>query len=312
MLEPIFVDGSLVAVVALAAFAAHRYFHGFRRSGLPMYGAVALGSILIIQAQLGMQYGVKFHGTWWLYHVMLLVGFSGIGWGLFIEFARGISPMKAIEGLTLEDPIEQIQAGYTDSITSLAAALEARDGYTLGHGERVAALAVLIGQELKLSPEGLRAMYQGALLHDVGKIGVPDRVLHKVGRLSDDEFDFIKGHPARGESMLKAAFDGPTELAVIRHHHERLDGAGYPDGLAGNEIPLEARIAAVADVYDALRSARSYRPAWTPEEAQQHIRENSRTHFDPTCVTAFFNVVGHWEQRFSSPNAPYVEHRDAA
>ncbi len=310
--EPIFINGSLVAVVALAGFAAHRYLQGFRRSGLPMYGAVALGSVLIVQAQLGMQYGVKFHATWWLYHVMLLIGFSGIVWGLFIEYARGVSPVSAIEGLTLRDPIEQIQAGYTDSITSLAAALEARDGYTLGHGERVAGLAVLIGQELNLAPDRLRAIYQGALLHDVGKIGVPDRVLHKTGRLSDDEFDFIKGHPTRGETMLKAAFDGPTELAVIRHHHERVDGTGYPDGLSGDDIPLEARIAAVADVYDALRSARSYRPAWTPDEAQHHIRENTRTHFDPNCVKAFFAVVDQWEQRFSSPNTPYLELRPSA
>ena len=311
MTDERFANFSFVYVVLLSLFTAHRYFDGFRRSGLPMYGAVALGAALIIQAQVGAHFGTKFHATWWLYHVELLIGFSSILWGLFIEYARGHSPVLAIQGLTLRDPIEQIQAGYTDSITSLAAALEARDGYTLGHGERVAALSVMMGEQLGLPVERLRSIYQGALLHDVGKIAVPDDVLHKPGRLDDEQYATIKKHPGRGESMLAAAFSGGVELAVIRHHHERVDGEGYPDGLAGDAIPLEARIAAVADVYDALRSARSYRPAWAKEKAQQHIVDNVRTHFDPDCVDAFIKVVEQWEDKHAADNAPYRQQRAA-
>ena len=312
VMSPLMLYGTLFAVVALALFAAQRYFDGFRRSGLPMYGAVALGSVLLVQAQLGMHFGVKYHGTWWLYHVMLFIGFSAILWGLFIEYARGRSPVNAIEGLTLHDPIDQIRAGYTESIRSLAAALEAKDGYTLGHGERVASLSVLMGEELGFSPERLRTLYQGAMLHDVGKIGVPDRILHKPGRLTDEEFEIVKHHPTRGEGMLASAVGSGPELAVILHHHERYDGQGYPLGLKGKEIPLEARIAAVADVYDALRSARAYRPAWTQEEAAEHIASSVGSHFDPECVEAFQKVAARWEAKYADDGAPYLAYRPAA
>lgn len=304
--------GSFVLVLALASFTAWRYFNGYRRSGLPLYGAVTLGSVLILEAQLGMEYGHKYHGTWWMYHVMLVVAFAAINWAVFVEFARGRTPVGALHGLALSDPIEQIQAGYTDSIISLAKTLEARDGYTLGHGERVAALSLMIGEQLNLSADQLRGLYQGALLHDVGKIGIPDRVLHKPERLSDEEYSIIKEHPLRGDGILRAAFDGNIELMVVRHHHERFDGTGYPDGLMDDAIPLFARIAAVADVYDALRSTRAYRPAWTRERARQHVVEHSRTHFDPDCVRAFLGVVDVWEERFAADSAPYVERRPAA
>src|SRR5690606_27190002 len=139
---------------------------------------------------------------------------------------------------------------------------------------------------------------QGALLHDVGKIAVPDAVLGKPGDLTAGEYQVIKGHPSQGAMMLGSAFRGTTELAVIRHHHEWYDGNGYPDALAGDAIPLDARIAAVADVYDALRSDRSYRPAWTAEKAQALMREESGTHFDPACVEALFEVVDRFEAEF--------------
>src|SRR5690606_1798821 len=127
---------------------------------------------------------------------------------------------------------------------------------------------------------------------------VPDAVLHKNGALSSSEYDVIKEHPARGAEMLRHHFDQKAEAHVIRHHHERWDGAGYPDGLAGEAIPLEARIAAVADVYDALRSNRAYRPAWTAEKAQALMREESGTHFDPACVEALFEVIDRFEAEF--------------
>ena len=311
----VFQYASTGVVVGLAGFAAVRYFEGYRRSGLPLYGAVTVGSVLVIQAQLSMHFGSVWQGTFWLYHAQLLLGFSAILWGMVAEYIGGKSPRIAIEQLAAQDAPEQVRAGYAESIVSLAAALEARDGYTLGHGERVAALSVLIAQELRVSPARLRALSQGALLHDIGKIGVPDAILHKPGALTDEEREQIQEHPARGDAVLMSAFRGEryrVERDVIRHHHERWDGSGYPDGLAGEDIPLEARVAAVADVYDAVRSARSYRGAWTKERAQELIRDGSGSHFDSRCVDAFFEVVERWEAEFASDSEIYVELRDAA
>ena len=248
-------NASFLMVVVLALFAAHRYFRSYRRSGLPMCGAVTLGALLIVQAQIGIHFGILYRGSLWLYHAELLVGFSAIFWGLIAEHVRGRGLLTAMAGLTLRDPIAQIQAGYTESIRTLAAALEAKDGYTLGHGERVASLSVLIGEAMGLSPERLRALYQRALLHDVGKIGVPDNILHKPGPLTKEQFTVIKEHPARGEAMLSAAAGNKGELAVILHHHEQFNGGGYPHGLRGKDIPTEARIAADSAPYGAYRPA---------------------------------------------------------
>ena len=157
-----------------------------------------------------------------------------------------------------------------------------------------------MGEHVGLAPWRLRGLAQGALLHDIGKIGVPDGILRKPGPLTDEEYEEIKHHPERGELMLGAAFTGKVELAVIRHHHERFDGSGYPDGLAGSAIPFEARIATVADVYDALRSARAYRGPWDRPMALDYLREQAGVIFDPECVEAFFAVVDHWELQFSA------------
>lgn len=307
-----FLNLSTGLVVLLSAFAAYRYFEGFRRSQLPMYGAVTIGSVLLLQAQLSLHFGDVWGGTFWLYHVQLLFGFGALVWGVLLEYARGTGLTAALERLSISDPIQQIRAGYHASIVSLASALEARDGYTIGHGARVAALSVLIGRGMQLSPERLRGLAQGALLHDVGKIGVPDAILHKAGPLTAEEFEVIQEHPSRGDVMLRNAYPGAVERAVIRHHHERLDGSGYPDGLAGDAIPLEARIAAVADVYDALRSARSYREAWSRDRAIDQIREGANSHFDPRCVEALLRVVDRWELEHAAEREVYTERRNVA
>lgn len=307
---PVFGIGTLLGVTVFAGFAGARYVVGYVRSGLPMFGAMTIGAVMLVQATYSMHFGKTWGGTFWLYHLQLLFGYSAIGWGLFWEFSRGRAH-QAIDDLSLTDVVEQLRRGHTESVVSLAAALEARDGYTLGHGERVAALAILIGQEMRLSPARLRALAAGALLHDVGKIGIPDAVLHKAGPLSSEEFAVIQEHPGRGDTMLGVSFSGRVECNVIRHHHERWDGAGYPDGLAGEAIPLEARIAAVADVYDALRSNRAYRSAWAAEDAVALIERDSGAHFDPRCAAAFVRVVAVWEQRYADDSLVYHERRAA-
>ncbi|HEY3332849.1 MAG TPA: diguanylate cyclase [Capsulimonadaceae bacterium] len=194
--------------------------------------------------------------------------------------------------------IEELEIGkahladlYLATIKSLALAIDAKDQYTHQHILRVQRYAVAIAKHMGLTGNELEGVNTGALLHDIGKLGVPEYVLLKPGRLTDDEFDKIKKHPEIGAAILDPVeFPWPV-LPVVRHHHEKWDGTGYPDGLAGENIPLTARIMAVADVYDALTSSRSYRNAWTHERAVSVITKDAGTHFDPVVVAAFLEVI---------------------
>jgi hypothetical protein len=176
---------------------------------------------------------------------------------------------------------------FADAVRSLELALVARDTYTGGHSARVSRYTVAIARRLGLSTETQRELVLAAELHDVGKIGVPDEVLRKNGKLTDEEYRCVQAHPAIGEQILRALLaDHPMVLAVVRWHHERIDGAGYPDGLKGEEIPLSARIVAVADTFDAMTSERPYRPALSIEAAVQELRRVAGTHLDAACVEA--------------------------
>lgn len=302
--------GTTIAVALIGGAAAVRLASTYRATGIELHGATAVALVLIIQAQFSLQLGATWSGTFWLYHFQLLAAFTAILWGLAVEYSSGHA-WRAIDSLTVADVLEQLRASLLEPVAALATALEARDGYTLGHGERVAALAVLIGREMQLPTRTLRSLIAGALLHDVGKIGVPDSVLHKRGPLDELERLQVEEHPLRGAEMLRKTLGDTPEADIIRHHHEHWDGGGYPDGLRGTGIPLVARITCVADVYDALRSNRAYREALTPAEAQEHIVNRSGDEFDPDCVEAFLRVVAQWEHDHSADTTPYVERRGA-
>ena len=152
-------------------------------------------------------------------------------------------------------------SAYVGAIRALALALDARDPYTAGHSERVSAISVAIGRQMGLADEQLEVLRLGALLHDIGKIGISDAVLRKPGALTAGEFELIKQHPALGARILRSVPFLAPHLPIVELHHERPDGKGYPHGLRGDEIPLLARIAHVADAFDAITSARAYRPA---------------------------------------------------
>lgn len=187
--------------------------------------------------------------------------------------------------------LEEMQAGqsrlaelYLATIKSLALAIDAKDQYTHQHIIRVQRYGVAIAQEVGLSGDELDAVDTGALLHDIGKLGVPEYILLKPGKLTEEEFDMVKKHPEIGAAILDpVTFPWPV-IPVVKHHHEKWDGTGYPDGLRGEEIPFTARVLALADVYDALTSSRSYRGAWSHEKAIQTIRDGAGTHFDPDLV----------------------------
>jgi putative nucleotidyltransferase with HDIG domain len=167
--------------------------------------------------------------------------------------------------------------------------IEARDPYTKQHSHRVSLYAMSIAEAMNCTQEEIDKLNVAGLLHDIGKIGTPDNILMKPARLSADEFAVIKKHPITGSTIIGHLGMWLDEQNIIRHHHERFDGKGYPDGLKSDEIPLLSRILSVADVYDALTSDRSYREKMREDEALKIIRENSGSQFDPRVVDAFFN-----------------------
>ena len=170
--------------------------------------------------------------------------------------------------------------------------LAEKDEYTEGHTRRVALRAVLVGEELGLAPNRLRILATGGLLHDIGKLSVPDEILKKPGSLDDDEFAVIKRHPEWGHKLLGelGGFSDSVRRLVL-DHHERLDGGGYPNGRTASQLGIETRILTVCDVYDALLSVRVYRDAWTHEKAMGLLHEQTGAAFDPACVRALERVL---------------------
>src|SRR5476649_1942802 len=185
----------------------------------------------------------------------------------------------------------QTDAAYTGAIRALATALDARDPYTAGHSERVSVLSVAIGRQLALSPDEVEVLRLGALLHDIGKIGVPDQVLMKPGALTDAEFAAIKLHPVLGARILKSVPFLSRHIAIVELHHERPDGRGYPTGLRGDDIPLAARIVHVADAYDAITSARAYRGARPSGDALRELWRCAGTEFHAEIVGALVTAL---------------------
>jgi len=185
----------------------------------------------------------------------------------------------------------KLKGTYVDTVSALVQALEAKDPYTRGHSERVAKYAEATARELKLPDEKVEVLKYAALLHDIGKIGIARRILNKPGRLSNDEFKRIKTHPRIGAEIIGDIDFLQSAIPAVYYHHEHLNGRGYAQGLAGDSIPLLARIMAVADSYDAMTSTRPYRPALSPEEAAAELIECSGSQFDGRIVEAFVSAM---------------------
>jgi ribonuclease P protein subunit RPR2 len=182
---------------------------------------------------------------------------------------------------------QELRLSYMATVRALSNAVEARDAYTGKHAERVAAYGVELARATGLDVTSNQQVEFGFLLHDVGKVAVPDAILFKADRLTDEEYALVTQHPVIGAEILSdVSFLGEAKL-IVRHHHERWDGTGYPDGLHGDDIPLAARVFAVADTLDALTSDRPYRAAVGWSEAREVIRANSGTQFDPSVVHAY-------------------------
>lgn len=201
-----------------------------------------------------------------------------------VEAAAGMLSTHACNVALFEEK-ERLLIGV---IAAMSRAVDARDPYTRGHSERVAAYARIIASELGLAVAECERIHVAGLLHDIGKIGVPDAILKKQGKLTDAEFKVIQQHPEQGYQILHELEELAYTLPGVLHHHERMDGAGYPHGLRGNEIPLMARILAVADSYDAMTSSRTYRAAMPSSDAEEILQRHAGSQWDDGVVAAFF------------------------
>lgn len=186
----------------------------------------------------------------------------------------------------IEAAYEELERTYDQTLKALMSALDARDRETEGHSMRVSRLACLLGEKIGLTSEQLKALERGALLHDIGKIGISDTILHKPGKLTDDEWKIMRLHPDIGARIVERIPFLQESMSVVRYHHERWDGSGYPLGIKATDIPVQARIFAVVDVFDALTSNRNYRKKSTPQEAVEYLREQSGVLFDGEIVEA--------------------------
>ena len=206
-------------------------------------------------------------------------------------FSHGASALAHSQLVTsLEHTNRELIEAYDNTIEGWAYALDLRDEETVGHSKRVTDMTVRLARQLGVPEAEIVHIQRGSLLHDIGKMGVPDSILLKPGRLTSEEYDLMKRHPEYALEMLKPIEFLAPALAIPYSHHERWDGNGYPEGLAGHDIPLSARIFAVVDVYDALTSDRPYRAAWSHQDAIDHICLESGKHFDPEVVQAFVQI----------------------
>jgi putative nucleotidyltransferase with HDIG domain len=186
---------------------------------------------------------------------------------------------------------EDLEASYLSAVRALANSIDAKDPYTRGHSERVARYSIEIGRVLGLGAEDIKTLHVGALLHDIGKISISESIINKDSKLTDSEYETMKTHPSRGAEIIEPAKFLREKVPLIKYHHERFDGKGYPSGLKGMNIPLMARIICVADSYDAMTSKRAYRDIMPREEARNELIRCSGTQFDPKMVNAFLEVL---------------------
>ncbi len=276
-----------LAALALVGFAVWRYYQAYQFARLPSQLAMIATLVLLLEVQAIILWGQYWHVSWWIYHGLYVVAFTVLFAGWAIEMRRAGTLRAIADALSMRDALAQLNRGLERPILELVDAVEAKDRETFGHVRRVSGYALAIGRRLGFSPTGLRSLALAAEMHDVGKISIPSFILTKPGPLTNEEFAVIQTHAVRGYEIA-GRVHALRELAeVIRHHHERFDGSGYPDGLVGDEIPLLSRVITVADAYDAMTSKRPYRDGMSGERAMAEIARLKGVQFDPACVDAF-------------------------
>jgi HD-GYP domain-containing protein (c-di-GMP phosphodiesterase class II) len=287
-------DGLSLAIGAVCLVVVITHWRRWELGRDSVQLALAFAAAMTIAAVVSLQHGKFPHVSWWDYHTYLLVGFGAAVYAIASRTRTSRKVSDILGTAFVEDPFEHIVHGYPDALRQLVKAVEIKDAYTHGHSERTARVATELGLRMGLPASTLRVIARGAYLHDLGKIGIPDEILNKPGRLTQDEREVIETHPQLGYEIASGASGLEETLGVILHHHERFDGGGYPLGLTGKEVPVEARVVTVADVWDALTSDRAYRKGWAASEALAHIEAGRGTHFDPRVVDAMVDLAAEW------------------
>ena len=221
---------------------------------------------------------------------------------------KSIKQMYEIKRINeeLAESNEKLEQAYLDMVQTLRYTVEAKDAYTRGHSDRVSEYSVLIGEKLGLPEDQIKILRIGGLFHDIGKIGVPDRILLKTDKLTDDEYSEIKNHPSIGAHILGAATIFKDIIPIVKYHHERYDGRGYPCGLKGEDIPYVARIAAVADTFDAMTSKRSYRDALNLDIVKEEIERCKGTQFDSKIADVFLDILNNDYDKIKEIQEKYI------
>lgn len=287
---------AIVVLVTGMAFFALLFWRALRTFRLTRRGSdlvVAVGIVWLASALPAALLLGWWDLGWWLGHGFEIVGIAIVGVPVALDLRRGAARSRPLLGdLTGADLVAEEEAFLGSHVRALLVDLAEKDTYTEEHTRRVALRAVQVGDELSLPPERLRALALGGLLHDIGKLSIPDEILKRPGPLSQREFELVEEHPERGRRLLRELGGFPDAvLRLVHDHHERLDGSGYPEGLRRAELNLDTRILSVCDVYDALMSRRVYRAAWTHEEAMRLLRGSAGTVFDARCVDALERVL---------------------
>jgi len=206
-----------------------------------------------------------------------------------------ISVFASQASLVLHNTLLKLENGkkevYLETIAALVTAIDAKDKYTRNHSKNVARVAVALARGLKLSDREIQTIEYGALLHDIGKIGISETILNKNGKLEDEEYEIIKSHPVIGVTILQPVDFLQSTSAIIHYHHERIDGRGYPSGLKGEDIPFEARIVSIADAWDAMTSDRSYRKGMSTEQALRELQNHAGSQFDAHMIKTFTTMI---------------------
>jgi putative nucleotidyltransferase with HDIG domain len=278
----VFLAGSAV-ILAVGGFALSSLLHELPRSKAATRGEDVLVYVEVL-------------GAAWLAVTALAIG----GW---VWFTRRNAAVRGTAS-DLLDTTRELEQSLLDTIETLNAAVEARDPYTAGHSQRVRRVALAVGRALALPPDRLGALGTAALFHDIGKIGMPDSILTKSEQLTRDEAALMREHVTRGADIVSKFPSFASSVPAIRHHHERWDGLGYPDGMSGDDIPIEAAIIGLADAWDAMTTDRPYATALTLNEAMMQIRGGRGKQFNPAVVDAFWEVAKRRPAEVLPPDAP--------
>lgn len=291
-----------VTSIAVSVAISARHMRLFAISQRPAVLATSLAFALVASANLVWVNGSDMTIGFWLAHALDIVGVFGMTIIAAVAYRRSRVERDVFRPLTLRDPLDALEFGLDPVVREFVADLERKDPITADHVRRTAEAATVIGVSMGLHPEQVRIVGLGALLHDVGKLRIDVEVLQKPGRLTDTEFEHIRQHTVLGEALVLGSPALADIAPIVRHHHERIDGNGYPDGLLGDDIPMLARIVSVCDAYDAMTHSRQYREGMDADLARGILVEHAGSQWDQHVVDALLTAL----DRDLVPAAPTV------